>query len=46
MYHLDGGVIEHPDCPMAETLRSGEPVQNREIVVERADGSRAVVLVN
>jgi two-component sensor histidine kinase/PAS domain-containing protein len=46
MYHLDGGPIEHPDCPMAEVLRSGDPVQNREIVVERADGSRAVVLVN
>jgi two-component sensor histidine kinase/PAS domain-containing protein len=46
MYHLDGGPIEHPDCPMAEVLRSGVSVQNREIVVERADGSRGVVLVN
>jgi two-component sensor histidine kinase len=46
MYHLDGGPIEHPDCPMAEVLRSGDSVQNREIVVERADGSRGVVLVN
>jgi hypothetical protein len=46
MYHLEGGQIEHRDCPMAEVLRSGEPVQNREIVVERADGSRSVVLVN
>jgi two-component sensor histidine kinase len=46
MHHLDGGPIEHPDCPMAEVLRSGDSVQNREIVVERADGSRGVVLVN
>jgi PAS domain S-box-containing protein len=46
MYHLDGGLIKHPDCPMAEVLRSGDSVQNQEIVVERADGSRAVVLVN
>lgn len=46
MYHLDGGPIEHPDCPMAEVLRSGNSVQNREIVVERADGSRKVMLVN
>jgi PAS domain S-box-containing protein len=46
MYHLDGGPIEHPDCPMGEVLRGGDEVQNREIVVERADGSRAVVLVN
>ena len=46
MYHLDGGLIEHPDCPMAEVLRNGDAVQNREIVVERADGSRGVALVN
>jgi PAS domain-containing protein len=46
MYHLDGGPIEHPDCPMGEVLRSGDSVQNREIVVERAGGSRGVVLIN
>ncbi len=46
MYHLDGGPIDHPDCPMGEVLRSGVPVRNREIVVERSDGSRGVVLVN
>ncbi len=46
MYHLDGGHIAHADCPMGEVLRNGDAVQNREIVVERADGSRAVVLVN
>jgi hypothetical protein len=32
--------------PVAEAPRSGDSVQNREIVVERADGSRGVVLVN
>jgi PAS domain S-box-containing protein len=46
MYHLDGGPIEHADCPMGEVLRSGDPVQDRELVVERGDGSRAVALVN
>jgi PAS domain S-box-containing protein len=46
MYHLDGGHIDHPDCPMGEVLRTGVAVQDREVVVERADGSRAVVLVN
>ena len=46
MYHLDGDPIEHPDCPMADVLRNGDSVQNREIVVERTDGSRGVVLVN
>jgi PAS domain S-box-containing protein len=46
MYHLDGGPIEHPDRLVGEVLRSGDSVQNREIVVERADGSHAVVLAN
>jgi two-component sensor histidine kinase/PAS domain-containing protein len=46
MYHLDGGPIAHPDCPMGEVLRSGVSVHDREIVVERSDGSRGVVLVN
>ena len=46
MYHLDGGPIAHPDCPMGEVLRSGVSIHNREIVVERSDGSRGVVLVN
>jgi transcriptional regulator with PAS, ATPase and Fis domain len=46
MYHLDGGPIEHPDCPMGEVLRSGVSIHNREIIVERSDGSRGVVLVN
>jgi two-component sensor histidine kinase/PAS domain-containing protein len=46
MYHLDGGPIAHPDCPMGEVLRSGVSVDDREIVVERSDGSRGVVLVN
>jgi PAS domain-containing protein len=46
MYHLDGGPIAHPDCPMGEVLRRGVSIHNREIVVERSDGSRGVVLVN
>jgi hypothetical protein len=46
MYHLDGGPIAHPDCPMAEVLRTGVSVRDREIVIERSDGSRGVALVN
>jgi PAS domain-containing protein len=42
MYHLDGSPIDHPHCPMGEVLRTGDRVQNREIVVERADGLRGV----
>jgi two-component sensor histidine kinase/PAS domain-containing protein len=46
MSHLDGGPLAHPDCPMGEVLRSGVSIHNREIVVERSNGSRGVVLVN
>jgi two-component sensor histidine kinase/PAS domain-containing protein len=45
-YHLDGGPIERANSLMAEVLRTGDPVQNREIVIERADGSYAFALVN
>lgn len=46
MYRLDGGLLPHAECPMAETLRTGVPVRNEEAVFERTDGSRIVALVN
>src|SRR5262249_36859336 len=46
MYSLDGHPIPHAECPMAEVLRTGIPVSEREIVIERLDGSRGVALVN
>jgi PAS domain S-box-containing protein len=46
MYHLDGGVLAHAECPMAEALRTGVAVRDREVVIERPDGSRAIALVN
>ena len=46
MYSLDGEPIPHAECPMAEVLRTGMSVTDREIVIERADGSRGVALVN
>lgn len=45
MYHLDGGPIERPDL-MAEVLQTGDSVQNREIVIERSDGSHIVALAS
>ncbi len=45
MDDLDDSPREHSN-PVAEVLRSGESIQNREIVVERADGSRAILLVS
>jgi PAS domain S-box-containing protein len=43
---LDGMPLAHRDSPMAEALASGVPVRNHEIVVERPDGTRIVVLMH
>ncbi len=45
-YRLDGGVLAHAECPMAEALRTGVSVRDREVVIERPDGTRAIALVN
>ena len=46
MFTPDGRPLPHDQCPMAEALRTGEPIHEAEIVVERADGSRLSVLAN
>jgi hypothetical protein len=46
MHSLDGHPIPHDECPMAEVLRTGILVKEREIIIERLDGSRGVALVN
>jgi PAS domain S-box-containing protein len=46
MYRLNGDPLPHPECPMAEVLRTGMRVRDKEIVVERPDGSRGIALVN
>jgi len=38
--------MPHAESPMAEVLRTGEPVRNRELVIERPDGSRITALAN
>jgi PAS domain S-box-containing protein len=46
LFLLDGTFLPHNECPMAEAVRSGTPTRNAEVVMERPDGSRVVVLVN
>jgi two-component sensor histidine kinase len=46
MWCLDGDPLPHPKCPMADVLRTGTSVSDREIVVERPDGSRGVARIN
>jgi two-component sensor histidine kinase len=46
MYKPDAGVLPHRECPMADVLRTGIPVRDQEVLIERPDGSRGVALVN
>jgi len=40
LFWPDGRPMEHGECPMAVTLKTGEPVQGLEAIAERPDGSR------
>lgn len=42
----NGRPLPHADTPMALALRTGEPAEDLEVVIERPDGSRLVALVN
>jgi PAS domain S-box-containing protein len=46
LYSLDGTLVRRDEAPMAEALRTGEPVDGRETAIERPDGSRIVVVVH
>jgi PAS domain S-box-containing protein len=46
LYQLDGRHVPHAKCPMADVLATGEGLRDQEIVIERADGTRVVALVN
>jgi PAS domain S-box-containing protein len=46
MYRADGRLLPHSECPMAEVVRTGTPVRDQEVVIERPDGSRGTALVN
>jgi two-component sensor histidine kinase len=46
MYRPDGGVLPHRECPMADVVRTGISIRDREVLIERPDGSRGIALVN
>ncbi|MCK1277667.1 MULTISPECIES: PAS domain S-box protein [unclassified Bradyrhizobium] len=46
LLRLDGTPLSHDECPMAEAVRTGTATRNAEVVIERPNGSRVVVLVN
>ena len=46
LYRPDGSFMPHVETPMAEAIRTGIGCDNREVTIERPDGTRRVVLVN
>lgn len=46
LYLTDGTPLPHARSPMADVLRSGEPARDREMVIERPDGSGVTVLAS
>ncbi len=46
LFYPDGAAMPHNESPMAEALRSGIPLRNRELMIGRPDGTRVPVLVN
>jgi PAS domain S-box-containing protein len=45
-FHPDGRAIPAHEVPVAEVLRTGQPVKDREILIERPDGTRIMALAN
>jgi len=41
LYRPDGSSLPHDECPMAVTLRTGQPQRGVEAIAERPDGTRA-----
>lgn len=46
LFHSNGTLLPHEDCPMATALREGTPTRNGEVTIERPDGTRIEALVN
>ena len=46
LFHPDGTTMPHTESPSAEVLRTGIPLQNRELMIGRPDGTRVPVLAN
>jgi PAS domain S-box-containing protein len=46
LYQPDGTLLPHARTPMAAALRTGRPQRDKEVMIERPDGSRIVSSVN
>src|SRR5579862_6321481 len=46
LYHANGTHMAHCDTPVALSLKTGISVHEKEVVIERPDGSRVIVAVH
>ena len=46
LFQPDGSLVSPDESPTATALRTGEAARDRELIVERQDGTRIAVLVN
>lgn len=46
LYYPNGRPMPHEASPMAEALRTGRPIRNREMIVERPNGDRVTILAH
>jgi PAS domain S-box-containing protein len=46
LYYLSGQPMRHAETPMAHVLKTGTPVDGKEVAIERPDGSRATAMVH
>jgi PAS domain S-box-containing protein len=46
MFRPDGSLLPHHECPMADVLRTGVSVRQKEVHIERPDGVRGIALVD
>jgi PAS domain S-box-containing protein len=44
LFGADGKPMPHDESPLAQTLRQGDPVRGAEMILERPDGTRLLVL--
>ena len=46
IFKPDGSLLPFDSCPMAITLKEGHAIMGEEIIIERPDGSRSIVLAH
>jgi len=46
IYKPDGSALGIDECPMAIALKERRPIRDQELIIERPDGARRIVLVN